>query len=80
MSLGSHHHGAHGHGQMALIDALTGEHASMAANRLVRRSVNVSMGVNVLLSITQILVGWFAHSHSLLVDGFHSFSDLLVVV
>ena len=45
MSLGSHHHGAHGHGQMALIDALTGEHASMAANRLVRRSVNVSMGV-----------------------------------
>ncbi len=77
MSLGSHHHGAHGHGQMALIDALTGEHASMAANHLVRRSVNVSMGVNVLLSITQILVGWFAHSHSLLVDGFHSFSDLL---
>jgi Co/Zn/Cd efflux system component len=76
MSLGSHHAG-HGHGQLALIDALTGEHGSMAANRLVRRSVNVSMGVNVTLSIAQIAVGWLANSHSLLVDGFHSFSDLL---
>ena len=82
MSLGSHHHAGHshaghGHGQTALIDALTGEHASVDANRLVRRSVNVSMGVNVALSIAQIIVGWFANSHSLLVDGFHSFSDLL---
>lgn len=75
MSLGSHH--GHDHGQLALIDALTGEHASVAANRLVRRSVNVSMGVNIVLSLAQITVGWLAHSHSLLVDGFHSFSDLL---
>ena len=81
MSLGHHHkghsHGAHAHGQTALIDALTGEHASAASNKLVRRSVNVSMGVNIGLSILQIIVGWFAHSHSLLVDGFHSLSDLL---
>lgn len=82
MSLGSHHHAGHAHaerdhGQLALIDALTGEHGSAAANRLVRRSVNVSMGVNIALSIAQIAVGWLAHSHSLLVDGFHSFSDLL---
>jgi cation diffusion facilitator family transporter len=81
MSLGHHHkghsHGVHAHGQTALIDALTGEHASAASNKLVRRSVNVSMGVNIGLSILQIIVGWFAHSHSLLVDGFHSLSDLL---
>ena len=81
MSLGHHHkghsHGAHAHGQTALIDALTGEHASAASNRLVRRSVNVSMGVNVGLSFLQIIVGWLSNSHSLLVDGFHSFSDLL---
>lgn len=82
MSLGSHHHAGHshaghGHDQTALIDALTGEHGSVAANRLVRRSVNVSMGVNVALSVAQIVVGWLANSHSLLVDGFHSFSDLL---
>ena len=81
MSLGHHHkghaHGAHAHGQTALIEALTGEHASAASNRLVRRSVNVSMTVNIGLSILQIIVGWLAHSHSLLVDGFHSLSDLL---
>lgn len=84
MSLGGHHAGhshaghAHGqHGQTALIDALTGAHASAEANQLVRRSVNVSMGVNVGLSFAQIVVGWLANSHSLLVDGFHSFSDLL---
>lgn len=80
--MGAHHHGGHlhsghGHGQSALIDALTGEHGSAASNRLVRRSVNVSMVVNIFLSIAQIIVGWLAHSHSLLVDGFHSFSDLL---
>lgn len=82
MSLGSHHHAGHSHadhshGQVALIDALTGSHASAEANRLVRRSVNVSMGVNVTLSFAQIVVGWLANSHSLLVDGFHSLSDLL---
>ena len=78
MSLGHHHAGhAHAHDQTALIDALTGAHGSDASNRLVRRSVNVSMGLNIGLSMLQIIVGWFAHSHSLLVDGFHSFSDLL---
>ena len=76
MSL-EHHHAGHAHDQSALIDALTGAHGSAASNRLVRRSVNVSMGVNIALSVLQIIVGWFAHSHSLLVDGFHSFSDLL---
>ena len=76
MSLG-HHHAGHTHDQTALIDALTGAHGSAASNRLVRRSVNVSMGINIALSVLQIIVGWFAHSHSLLVDGFHSFSDLL---
>ncbi len=81
MSLGGHHaghsHAGHAHGQTALIDALTGTHASAESNRLVRRSVNVSMAVNVALSAAQIVVGWLANSHSLLVDGFHSFSDLL---
>jgi cation diffusion facilitator family transporter len=72
-----HHHAGHSHDQTALIDALTGAHGSLAANRLVRKSVNVSMGVNVGLSVLQIIVGAVAHSHSLLVDGFHSLSDLL---
>lgn len=72
-----HHHAGHSHDQTALIDALTGAHGSQSANRLVRKSVNVSMGVNVVLSVLQIIVGAVAHSHSLLVDGFHSLSDLL---
>lgn len=72
-----HHHAGHSHDQTALIDALTGAHGSQSANRLVRKSVNVSMGVNVGLSVLQIIVGAVAHSHSLLVDGFHSLSDLL---
>lgn len=80
MSLGHNHaghsHGAHKHGQTALIDALTGAHASAASNKLVRRSINVSMGVNIGLSVLQVIVGWFANSHSLVVDGFHSLSDL----
>jgi len=72
-----HHHAGHSHDQTALIDALTGAHGGEASNRLVRKSVNVSMGVNVGLSVLQIIVGAVAHSHSLLVDGFHSLSDLL---
>ncbi len=76
MSLG-HQHVGHVHDKSALIDALTGTHGNATANRMVRRSVNVSMGVNIGLSVLQIIVGWFSHSHSLLVDGFHSLSDLL---
>jgi len=76
MSLG-HEHRGHAHDQTALIDALTGARGTAAVGRQVRRSVNASMGVNVGLSILQIIVGWLAHSQSLLVDGFHSLSDLL---
>lgn len=80
--MGGHHqaghsHAHHGEEQAALIQALTGGLGSSEANRIVRRSVVVSMAVNVVLSIAQIIVGLLANSHSLLVDGFHSFSDLL---
>jgi len=37
----------------------------------------VSAAVNILLSITQVLVGWFAHSQGLIADGVHSLSDLI---
>ncbi len=37
----------------------------------------VSVGVNLLLTITQISVGLFAHAQSLVADGFHSLSDLV---
>ena len=41
------------------------------------RSTWVSVGVNVVLSITQIVVGVFAKSQGLIADGLHSMSDLV---
>ena len=37
----------------------------------------VSVVVNLLLTVAQIVVGWLAHSQSLVAHGLHSFSDLL---
>lgn len=42
-----------------------------------KRSTLVSVAVNVVLSTLQIVLGFFAHSQSLIADGFHSLSDLL---
>lgn len=42
-----------------------------------QRATWVSAGVNLLLSIVQLIVGWAAHSQSLIAHGLHSFSDLL---
>ncbi|MFM9901041.1 MAG: cation diffusion facilitator family transporter [Polaromonas sp.] len=41
------------------------------------RSTWVSVGVNVVLSLTQIAVGVLAKSQGLIADGFHSLSDLV---
>lgn len=37
----------------------------------------VSVGVNIILSLLQILVGYFGRSQALMADGLHSLSDLL---
>jgi cation diffusion facilitator family transporter len=37
----------------------------------------ISAGVNLGLTLAQLLVGWLAHSQSLIAHGLHSFSDLL---
>ena len=44
---------------------------------LTSRSTWVSVLVNVLLTATQIVAGFFAHSQSLIADGLHSLSDLV---
>ncbi len=41
------------------------------------RSTWVSVGVNIVLTITQIVVGVFAKSQGLIADGIHSLSDLV---
>ena len=42
-----------------------------------QRATWVSVWVNLVLTIIQLIVGWFAHSQSLIAHGLHSFSDLL---
>lgn len=43
----------------------------------IRRSTGVSIAVNLVLSVLQLLVGWLAHSQALIADGLHTLSDLV---
>lgn len=45
--------------------------------QLTNRSTWVSVAVNVLLTATQVVAGFLAHSQSLIADGLHSLSDLV---
>lgn len=61
-------------------DANVGEHAARSAAEragAARRSTWVSVGVNVTLMTTQIVVGVLAKSQGLIADGVHSLSDLV---
>ncbi len=42
-----------------------------------QRVTLIGAGVNLLLSLIKIVVGWLAHSQALIADGIHSLSDLL---
>ncbi|MFZ2266124.1 MAG: cation diffusion facilitator family transporter [Azonexus sp.] len=42
-----------------------------------QRATWVSVAVNLLMTVLQLLIGWLAHSQSLVAHGLHSFSDLL---
>lgn len=42
-----------------------------------QRATWVSVAVNLVMTIVQLVVGWLAHSQSLIAHGLHSFSDLL---
>lgn len=44
---------------------------------MANRSTWVSVAVNTLLTLVQIVAGFFAHSQSLIADGMHSLSDLV---
>ena len=54
-------------------------HAATAADRAVeaQRATWVSVAVNFVMTVLQIIVGYLAHSQSLIAHGLHSFSDLL---
>jgi len=59
----------------AVPDIPPGDAAERAA--LAQRATWVSVAVNLVMTIAQIIVGWLAHSQSLIAHGLHSFSDLL---
>lgn len=63
---------AHGHHHHAPARATPADRAAEA-----QRATWVSVAVNLLMTVAQIVVGWFAHSQSLIAHGLHSFSDLL---
>lgn len=42
-----------------------------------QKSTSVSIAINLLLTLLQVLGGFFAHSQALMADGLHSLSDLL---
>lgn len=44
---------------------------------IAQRATWVSVAVNLVMTVVQLIVGWLAHSQSLIAHGLHSFSDLL---
>ena len=63
---------AHGQHQHTPAQATPADRAAEA-----QRATWVSVIVNLLMTVAQIVVGWLAHSQSLIAHGLHSFSDLL---
>ena len=53
------------------------QHTAAERSAAASRSTWVSVGVNLVLTITQIAVGVFAKSQGLIADGIHSLSDLV---
>lgn len=53
------------------------QEADSTRYRAARKSTLISIVVNLLLTLLQIVVGFFGRSQALMADGLHSFSDLL---
>lgn len=67
-------HHSHDHPSPAALATELGTPERLAA---AQRATWASVAVNLLLTIVQLIVGWIAHSQSLIAHGLHSFSDLL---
>jgi cation diffusion facilitator family transporter len=72
--MSGHHLHSHDH---ALPGALAGELDTPERLVASQRATWASVVLNLLLTIVQLIVGWVAHSQSLIAHGLHSFSDLL---
>ena len=67
----NHSHG-HSHNTSAAFEPAHPERYAAA-----RKSTWVSIFINLVLSILQVVAGYFGRSQSLMADGLHSLSDLL---
>ena len=67
----NHSHG-HSHDTSAAFEPAHPERYAAA-----RKSTWVSIGINLILTILQVVAGYFGRSQSLMADGLHSLSDLL---
>lgn len=65
---------SHDHSSPAALAAELSAPERLAA---AQRATWASVAVNLLLTVAQLVVGWVAHSQSLIAHGLHSFSDLL---
>lgn len=66
-----------GHEPSAEMDIEDTPYTTAERGRVAKRTTLVSVAVNIVLSILQITVGFFARSQALIADGIHSLSDLL---
>lgn len=58
-------------------DRLQGGEDAVVRSAVAQRATWVSVVVNLVMTIAQLIVGWLANSQSLVAHGLHSFSDLL---
>ncbi len=54
-----------------------GEQSAQARAAEAQRATWASVAVNLVMTAVQLIIGWLAHSQSLVAHGIHSFSDLL---
>jgi cation diffusion facilitator family transporter len=66
-----------GHDQSSEMDIKDTPYTVAERGRVAKRTTLVSVAVNIVLSILQITIGFFARSQALIADGIHSLSDLL---
>lgn len=75
ISVSAHHpHDSHSHSHSHGLTYASGSPERLAA---AQRATWASVVINLLLTVVQLMVGWIAHSQSLIAHGLHSFSDLL---
>ena len=55
----------------------TPQEADSTRYEAAKKSTTISIGVNLLLTVLQVVAGFFGKSQALMADGLHSFSDLL---